>query len=188
MNLRRTALIVTALFTTGILAACGSSNSSTSSQSDDAQDDTSSDIGNDNSDSTDSSDNFNGTGSVTVGDTTYNFKLQCAFGAATANEEVSISIKGTGDDGIEMAFTQMWGVDLASGKMSPDTPPNQSLAMYTMPGIVLVHEFLSLSDKLVNVSGTTVSGPAMFYEFDENGEPTDAIRPTLPGEINLNCN
>lgn len=188
MRFRPAASFAAAALVTAItLTACGSSSSNDAKTANDTQSDETNEVVADDSNeaSASPSGSANGTGSVTVDGKTFNFDLQCAFDAETLNEQVSISIKGTGNDGIELAFTQMWGLDLSTMQMSPDAPPAHSISMYEMPGVIQVYSYDSISDKVLDVSGKTVSGTVMFFQY-ENGE-TVGMQPSLSGDVNLRC-
>ena len=187
MRFRPAASFATALVTAITLSACGSSSANDAESADDTPADEPTEVIADDSNeaSASPSGSANGTGSVTVDGNTFNFDLQCAFDAETLNAQVSISIKGTGNDGIELAFTQMWGVDLSTAQLSPDVPPAHSISIYEMPGVTQVYSYDSISDKVLDVSGKTVSGTVMFFEY-ENGE-TVGFQPSLSGDVNLQC-
>ena len=187
MRVHRATSLVSIMLATVILVACGSSGSGDSASSEETSIDESSEVaeGDTNSESEAPSSGGNGVGTVTIDGKTFNFDLQCAFDAETLNEQVSISIKGTGNDGIELAFTQMWGIDLSTMKMSPDAPPAHSISMYEMPSVTQVYSYDSISDKVLDVSGKTVSGTVMFFKY-ENGE-TVGMQPSLSGDVNLRC-
>jgi hypothetical protein len=179
------ATVAVAVLAVSALTSCGSSSSDGSSS---PSEDDSSNMSTDNVDSNDetATSGGDGTGTITIDGKTFTFDLTCAFGSETMNEDVSIGIIGSADDGLEMAFNETLGFDLSSAEFSKDMPPEHSITIYEMPGVVLAYEYLSMTDKLLDVSGKTVGGSVKFVKF-ENGEPT-SLTPNFDGEVNLQCN
>ena len=138
------------------------------------------------------SDEAQGSGIITIGAETFTFDLSCVFGEEnTTNEEASISINGqpsgTTPSDIGMSFTEQWGVDFTTGKISQDAPVYHSLTIYRDSGETLLFEYLSITrDPNVtyplNVNGKTVSGLADFVP----GDSEDPYAST-PGDVTLNC-
>jgi hypothetical protein len=178
--------LLAAALAVATLASCGSSSSNSSVSNSDIEDENALSNEMDTGiDTEPSSTDFDGTGTVTLDGTTFEFNLLCAFGPDTMNEDVSIAIKGVGDDGIELSFTQMLGYDFTTAQLSADVPPAHSITIYKMPGVVLMYEYLSLVDKLLDVSGNTVSGTVQFAK-SEDGTQTSG-QPNYKGEVDLRC-
>jgi len=187
MNRKQTATRtrVVILLTSLLIASCGSSGSDSISESESSS-------GEQTEQPVQSSSETQGSGTVTIGAETFTFDLRCVFGEEnTTNEEASISINGqpsgTTPSDIGMSFTEQWGIDFSTGKISKDAPVYHSLTIYRDAGRTLLFEYLSITrdpnvTKPLDVNGKTVSGPADFVA----GDSEDPFAST-PGEVTLNC-
>jgi hypothetical protein len=169
------------------MSACGSSSSSNDSNADGSNSGIESgdtDESTSNTPGSDTSGYNGGTAKVTIDGTSYDFTVECAFGAATANEEVSVSVSGISADGTALDFTEQWGFNPTDMSRGPDNPPYQTVTIYNGKNYDVIYEYNTLNDPPLTVSGKNISGTAAFVQPTEEFDPNP---PTFAGDIQIAC-